>query len=449
MTYPLNDYFKKENKIIVDSAGSYLQEGIDYKYNDDYSKLIILDTDYAINPGQRLNLIYIYNNTDYDYLLKVSSQLVIANSNNTYNLSLPFYPYFETNQNILVFHNNKIISPSNIIRTGDSIVINDSSINTGDKLYILYLYNNKYILDKLNLLTLKESTVDISTLTTDSEYYSKVPVPFTDYISNDWPLVVDNNGTLIDSTKYEILNNNILFNTPSDILKYKSLNYTFVYKNNSKYIIVSDIEDFNTDISLKFIASPLENSSFVTDLKNRKHERNYDVVTDADMFWNGQYSDKNGMREYFKYRILEENFNYARTKYMGINYIVKLTDMAFEIPYFYNMFYDDVFIEENLTAIIPSISLSVPLKISGIFIYMTILSYMYSGIDDKILDTPTKILYVKGFNFSQDLPTLKQFILDQRRVTSDYDVWGFITKSTQIEAMCGVVRMIHYRQRMK
>jgi hypothetical protein len=57
------------------------------------------------------------------------------------------------------------------------------------------------------------------------------------------------------------------------------------------------------------------------------------------------------------------------------------------------------------------------------------------------MDTPTKVLYVKGFNFSSDLTALRKYILRERRLPSDYDVFGFINPTGQIPSIADFVKI--------
>ena len=441
-SFPTTDYFANGNKIIVDAAGVYLIEGTDYHYSTDKTQLIIDNIDYSLSANQKLNLIYIYN-TQSTYSIQIQQQILEATSDGqtTFELTLPFYPYFETNQSILVIYKTLLVTSSEFTTSGTQLTLsNISTVATGDTLIILYVYNSKYLTEKASVLTETISTVPMA-YTLDDELYSSIPLPFNDYIEHQWPLFIDYNGVLIDSSTYELVNNSLIFINPSDIINYSSLTYTFIYKNNSTYINTDVSEDLDTDIALKFIGVPLSDSTFSNYFKNRAHQKSYEIMTSLDNFWNGENGDTNGMKSYFKEKILDLQFNYARTKYMTIDYITSLTDMSFEIPYFYNILYDNIHDENNLTITIPTISESSTFNLSYVFIYMTVLSYIYSGIDDTIIDTPTKVLYVKGFNFAQNLDTLKTWIEEQHRSISDFNVWGFSIPTSQLSSFSDFTKL--------
>lgn len=110
--------------------------------------------------------------------------------------------------------------------------------------------------------------------------------------------------------------------------------------------------------------------------------------------------------------------------------------MSFEISYFYNMFFDDVFLEENSNLRVPSITTGGNIKLNYLLCYLTSLTYLFSGIEDTIMDTPTKTMYVKGFNFKADMDAIRQYILDNRRTLEMFkDVMDFQIPKGQIPSI--------------
>ena len=109
-----------------------------------------------------------------------------------------------------------------------------------------------------------------------------------------------------------------------------------------------------------------------------------------------------------------------------------VSEASFQIAYFYNMLWDDVFRENKLNINIPSLSNYHKFNIGHLFCYMTALMYVFQNMEDKIFVKPSEILYARGFNFHADLGVLKQWILDQRRIPDDYDVFGFMNPEPEI-----------------
>lgn len=431
IAYPIDNFFLRGNKVIIDCDGALLTEGVEFNFNTAKTQINIIDKDYLPYLGQNINYTFVYN-VESDYAIKMEQQVITATSDGqqTFYLVFPFYPYLETSHGFIVMHNSLIVDPNIITVNKYDCKIALDDIKTGDEIVVLYIFNNKYLITKDELLTVEERTVTTS-LTINDDLYVDVPVPFADFIENYWNYFTDyNRNRLVD--EYEIINNGLMFIDPKKILNYTSLTFTFIYK--ESYLTRDENEDYSKDIDLKFVKIPLKAKTDTTYLKNKTNTKSYDGITLSDKFWDGQDNQANAHEE-IKSQILKQQFNYARTKYMTLEYLVSLADMSFEISYFYNMLYDDVFREDLLTIKVPTISPNKNFKLSHIFCYMTALAYMYSKVDDTIMDTPTKVLYVKGFNFKTDLGTLKNYILDQRRLPSDFDVFDFINPSEQIPSI--------------
>jgi hypothetical protein len=265
-----------------------------------------------------------------------------------------------------------------------------------------------------------------------------VPVPFEGYIENDWPFFVETNHVRVEENTYEIVAGGFGYITPQDITKHDSYTFYFVYKPGAPFVITTQSEDFELDISMLFLRIPLK-AMTDTDSYVRKKEKvkAYDAMTLADKFWDGEDGSEDSFKLHNAIRaaIAEKEFNYSRTKYMSVSNLIDVTAMSFQIAYFYNMLYDDVFKEDLLVMQIPSISPYKKFKISHIFCYLTALAYLFKGIDDNLMQEPSQILYVKGFNFRSDLAKLKQSIKDKRFNPNDYDVWGFLNPPGQIPDM--------------
>ena len=80
-----------------------------------------------------------------------------------------------------------------------------------------------------------------------------------------------------------------------------------------------------------------------------------------------------------------------------------LTEQAFEISYFYNMLFDNLYSEDNLTIEIPILKANHKIKLIDVICYLFTLTYFYYGLENNIMYSPTQILYVKGYNFNEAL----------------------------------------------
>nr|DAE82477.1 MAG TPA: hypothetical protein [Caudoviricetes sp.] len=435
INFPVDKYFEKGNKIVVDSAGYPLTEGVHYHIDGD--KIVITDDNIKPRLGERVSIQYVYN-IESDYAIRVMTQNIPVTTNNQreFFLTLPFYPYFETGHGCLIIHNSVVVDPK-FMKVERYKMTLDIDCKQGDMVTILYVFNNKYMTERNSVIKVKKITVPSSEV--DDNYIMKMPVPFDDFIENEWPWFVDTEQNYIDPNTYDVFSNGLVFNDAPSIKDKPSYTFFFMYKDIAPWVTKEQSEDFDNDIDMKFLKLPL--TAFTdtdTYIKLKEKVKSYDAVTLEDKFWDGEdgHEYANELHASIKSAIAKQKFNYARTKYMSLNYLIDIAEVSFQIPYFYNMLYDDVFTEERLTVSIPKISPYHQFKLSHVFCYMTALAYLFKGIEDTIMRSPTQIMCVKGFNFKADMDALKEWILDIRRRPEDYkEVFDFINKTTEYNSI--------------
>ena len=429
--YPIDNYFARGNKLIVDLNGYILEEGTDYKYIEDGKKLVITNSNFAPKKGEKINLMYIYN-TEYIYSIRMKQEVNMARQDGQtdFYLDYPFYPYLQTGHSYLLMKNTTLIDKDRNVTLPNKYItrIENCDFYDGQSLVILYIYNRKFELDKEQLLIVKEVTLPKFGMDDPAVY--PVKEPYIDYIINDWPWFVDTERhRQKENRDYDVLNGEIVYINPKKTIdKYDSTTETFVYKNTPPWVYQKsddDAEDVDKDFDLMFMKLPLKNLLDNDQIiKKNQNLKSYDSMTLADMFWDGDDNADNA-HEAVKHAIKATEFNYLRTKYMGVDYLVDLSEMSFEIPYFYNMLFDDVLKEEQVTVKIPTIAPYINFKLGHVFCYMIALAYFYRGMDDTIMQTPTQIMYCRGFNFNANLEKIKEWIEDLRYKSEDFDVFNF------------------------
>lgn len=438
--FPDDDYFLKGNKIIVDSAGIPLKENIDYRING--NKITILDPDYRPYLKQKLCVEYIYTE-EVENSIKIFQSTEIVRHDNPLKvwMDVPFYPYQETGHNVVVINHTTYVSDicKTISNYSPYMQFVNGSITTGAPITFLYFCNKTYWKNKENMITVKTSTKSISDLI---DGLLPVPEPFNNFISNDWPYFIDSNKKWINSNEYDLVNGLMIFNDSSRAQALRNFTFTFLYKNCSPwlYLDVTDGteygEDLESDFDLYFLKMPLSTFTNLSRIvKKQEYVKSYDSFAIGDKFWHGPDGSvkKNKSRyEEVKSAILKKKFNYTRTKYISLDYLMDVSEASFQIAFFYNMLWDDVFKESKLNINIPSLSDYHEFNIAHLFCYMTSLMYVFNDIEDKIFTKPSEILYARGFNFKANLKDLRQWILDQRRVPEDYDVFGFMNPNPEI-----------------
>lgn len=170
---------------------------------------------------------------------------------------------------------------------------------------------------------------------------------------------------------------------------------------------------------LKFLKLPLEDD-LDAHIKDRSGYVDYDEITLSDPKWDGDLD-----HDYIIKEILKNQFNFTRTKYMSIDTIYEIAKMSAQQSYFFNFLYDNVYLESELKVTIPYINTSSSFVVADVFTLLTILTYIYNGVKDMIMDTHSKILYVNGFNFKADLAALAADISNKKIYEFDeYDHWS-------------------------
>ena len=430
LTFPMKDFFSNHNNIIVDVIGTYLEPNKDFTVDESTATLTILNPEKAPTKDQYVNITYYVSGSPVD-MIKINRQTITMSDDttSTFNISLPFYPYTSTGHSIVpVSSTTGIGAISSVVSsyslTDTTISINNpDSIKSGNILDVFAIYNNKY--ENIISTYIKETTTSVSTTDdVDNNLSIDIKYPFDKYQEHDWPLyVTDENNKIIDENDYTIVNDSLSFLNPKDLLKYNTLTIHFLYFDNSRYIYDSVTEDYDKDITMKFIGVNISDPYFNKNIIQLQNVLPYDDATLEDEYWDGvgYGSNRDEIHKKVKNEILAKKFNYERTKYYGINYVYDIANMTFQIAYFYNIFYDNVPKEDELSISVPSIVAYKKFLVSNLFVYMSALAYLYSGVNDNIIDTSSKVLYIKGFNFRADLPKLKKWIWDQRRNPNNFD----------------------------
>lgn len=257
-------------------------------------------------------------------------------------------------------------------------------------------------------------------------YYSEIPLKYQ-------IAMVKNLNTLL---KYKSTSRNMvdicsLFGFDNiEVFKYYLLkervmdddgNFVFYYLDNGE-------EDVTRNYNLKFVRVPLEDQAdgYIRDPSNHL---NYDDVVSGDDTWDGDRDHSE-----LKNEILNQEFNYARTKYVSIDNVYEITQMAFQMPYFFNMIFDNVKNEELLTLSIPYLSNDHKFKMTDIFAYLYSLTYIFYDLEDEIMDTDEldRVLYVTGFNFTTDMQALAQYVAEKGFTLEELGVSGFMIPDTSI-----------------
>ncbi len=166
------------------------------------------------------------------------------------------------------------------------------------------------------------------------------------------------------------------------------------------------VEDLDKNYELKFFKTPVDADMemYIRDVMNFI---SYDDVTSQDIYWDGDRT-----HEEVKDDILNVEFNILQSKYISIDSVFHLTNLSFERPYFFSILFEEDRKTDTLKIGVPYISITKTFRFTDIICFLYSLMYEYYGIEDSIVDTTTKIMAIKGFNFKADLAALAQYLND-------------------------------------
>lgn len=162
-----------------------------------------------------------------------------------------------------------------------------------------------------------------------------------------------------------------------------------------RYHPIKSLQHFNNlentePATIKFIKVPIGE-----DVTNYKNDNNYivtyDEVTSGDDTWIGDDSREAVLKD-----ITDYEFNLARSKYISVETVTAISEMAFQVSYFYNMLFDNLYSEDLLTIDIPFIKNGHSFRFTDVICYLFAMMYLYNGLSDNIMYSPTQMLYASG-----------------------------------------------------
>lgn len=247
----------------------------------------------------------------------------------------------------------------------------------------------------------------------DIDYFPDIPL-------NYQKAIVRNINKLIEfkSTTTSIVNICSLFGCDNvEVFKY----YLFKdRKKDDKGNYVFNENDYE-NYQFKFIKCPIDEN--IDDyIQDKSKYLIYDDVTLGDKWWDGGLD-----HTYIEELIKDHEFNYLQSKYLSVDCVFSMTEILFQLVYFYNMMFDNIFAEDLLRVRLFNISNRYSFKLVDVFCYLFALGYIYYGLSDDIIFDQSKILYIKGFNFGLNMAELAEYIDSKFYTLEDLGVDKFVT----------------------
>lgn len=181
-----------------------------------------------------------------------------------------------------------------------------------------------------------------------------------------------------------------------------------------------DVPDYENNYQLKFLKVPIDEIAD-NNIKNHMNYYDYDTITMTDQYWDGPYR-----HEQIKKQILETEFNITISKYLSVDSVYSLTDLAFQLVYFINMvMYNGTIDNSRVTLEIPETSSTAKFPLIDTLICLYSLMYLYLGFEDNIIYDPIQTLAVMGFNFETDMSTLASYVQEKGYTLEELGVSDF------------------------
>lgn len=179
-----------------------------------------------------------------------------------------------------------------------------------------------------------------------------------------------------------------------------------------------DEEDYESNYELKFLKVPFDGSADEA-IRDPFNIEEYEPFVEEDTYWNGTYTAQD-----VKHTILQHQFNMVISKYIGMEIVYSMTELAFQAIYFMNMLMYSVDTSQ-LVIDIPEFSSTIKYPLIDSFICLFSLGYLYKGIEDNIMYSPLQAMDVMGFNFDVDISKLAEYVAEKGFTLEELGVSNF------------------------
>lgn len=151
---------------------------------------------------------------------------------------------------------------------------------------------------------------------------------------------------------------------------------------------------YNDMYNIYFSQIDIRSTNIDAEIREPENRLGYYDVTSNDIYWGGTESDED-----IRQKLLKENFNYIDTDFISINTAYKLSDLSFEVSYFFSTVL-------SLKSYIDRLKIVEPLlnSVVDLFYIITMLASLVSkkyNFDGNIITNPTQIATIHRFNFER------------------------------------------------
>ena len=409
--YPFLKYLERKNLMYVQVNGIILDSSR-YEIVDD--QLYILTIKDSLDINDELTFVFCYRNMNkYNINIKQVYSEALMEDQDYFAIEYPFFNYRDTGNGFFVSVGSTFIDQTRYtVQDGVLRFTDGTKLAKGRKLTFTFIYHTLFE-ETDTYVNVDSSTTEIN----DSGDMSvRVPWPYDGFLEDEGnSMIITLGGHVLEPVDYDIFEDRLYIANVRDMIKEygNEVKFEFHYRK----VTINDVmvEDNTKNYELKFVKVPIgETQGIDAYIKDQRNYVDYDNITLSDEDWDGEYS-----HEDIKTQILNKEFSYIRTKYISIDNIEDMSRLIFDMPYFYNMLFDDVKLEERLVIKLPYVRVNKNFKLNNVFVFLIVMMFEYYNLEDDIMDDAGKILYLKGFNFRADIDELKSWIVNKMAYTID------------------------------
>ena len=198
---------------------------------------------------------------------------------------------------------------------------------------------------------------------------------------------------------------------------------------------VRTVYDYESMYDVYFQASDILEKNTISSLETKYNRYSYEEVTSDDVYW--------WETEELKQELYEREYTFIDTKYISITVMQNVTKMLYETSYFLNLIVDHKITEnpleqrkfnsDNMKTGTDYLYLNldrftnVPVSIfDSVMILCALISKKNGMKGNIIVESPSKILSVLGFNFEANFDLIRANIAKYKRVFKNQDILKYL-----------------------
>ena len=172
------------------------------------------------------------------------------------------------------------------------------------------------------------------------------------------------------------------------------------------------VKDYEKMYNVYFQKVELGESNYYLAMQKSSNKVSYDSIVTADPLW--YEDDPNVISELY-----ESEYNFRETKYLGVNITFRLSEIMFNIVYLLRMLFDKKDEISGITMNLPKLFGSENVSLFDAIVLTCSLICKKNHLKGEILCSPSKILHVLGFDFTNDFELIKQSIREDEYLDND------------------------------